>query len=97
MKTPSIPNPQEILFLKGVINYTEFHFKNGKKLVTSYTLKRYEDLLDGFLRVNKSHLLNPNFISKVFTDGTTKGVQLKTGQKVKVSRRREGVLDEIQK
>ncbi|MFN5982030.1 MAG: LytR/AlgR family response regulator transcription factor, partial [Fluviicola sp.] len=47
-------------------NYTEIHLTNGKKVVSSKTLKEIELVLltSSFIRVHKSHLINLNFIKK---------------------------------
>jgi two-component system LytT family response regulator len=47
-------------------NYTEFFFKEGKKLLVTKTMKEYEDLLSqqGFYRVHQSHLINTAYIKE---------------------------------
>lgn len=47
-------------------NYTSFFLISGKKIVVSKTLKDYEILLAGhnFLRVQQSHLINLDFVSR---------------------------------
>lgn len=53
-------------------NYSEFFIKNHKPVLTSKTLKEYEDLLTehGFERIHQSHLINTSFLkSYIKTDG----------------------------
>lgn len=67
-----IVNICDILRCESNVNYTEFHFSNGKKLLVTRTLKDFEDLLSdqGFYRVHQSHLINTKFIKEfVKTDG----------------------------
>ena len=67
-----IVNITDILRCESNVNYTEFHFVNGKKLLVTKTLKDFEDLLNdqGFYRVHQSHLINTKFIKEfVKTDG----------------------------
>ena len=67
-----IVNIQDILRCESSINYTEFYFANGKKLLVTKTLKDFEDLLNdqGFYRVHQSHLVNTKYIKEfVKTDG----------------------------
>ncbi|MFM7023716.1 MAG: LytR/AlgR family response regulator transcription factor [Flavobacteriales bacterium] len=67
-----IVNINEILRCESSVNYTEFHFNGGKKLLVTKTLKDFEDLLgdQGFYRVHQSHLVNTKFIKEfVKTDG----------------------------
>lgn len=67
-----IVNIQDIIRCESSINYTEFYFTGGKKLLVTKTLKEFEDLLcdQGFYRVHQSHLINTKFIKEfVKTDG----------------------------
>ena len=67
-----IVNINDILRCESSVNYTEFHFNGGKKLLVTKTLKDFEDLLSdqGFYRVHQSHLVNTKFIKEyVKTDG----------------------------
>jgi two-component system, LytTR family, response regulator len=67
-----IVNINDILRCESSVNYTEFYFANGKKLLVTKTLKDFEDLLNdqGFYRVHQSHLVNTKFIKEfVKTDG----------------------------
>lgn len=84
------PENNEITYLEADINYTIFHLKNGKKVVSSFTLKKYETdaQLNGFLRVHKSYLLNPDFIKNFNQIGKKGTVQLTTGTVLEVSRRK---------
>jgi two-component system LytT family response regulator len=62
----------EIIRCKSDNNYTEFHFKNGTKLLVTKTLKYYSDILKEyhFLRVHQSHLINTNYIKEyIKSDG----------------------------
>lgn len=95
MKRILQPQTHEIIYLKGVENYTELYLSNGKKIISSYTLLRHQEKLDGFLRVSKSHLLNPQFVMKVNVFGSEREVQMKSGKCLKVSRRRKKVVNHI--
>lgn len=67
-----IVNINEILRCESNVNYTEFFFTNGKKLLVTKTLKEFEDLLSdqGFYRVHQSHLVNTKCIKEfIKTDG----------------------------
>lgn len=96
MKRLQYPPENEILYLKGVVNYTEFHLKNGRKEISSFTLLRHQERHEQFLRVNKSHLVNPNCIVKIIVNRTFKELILNNGFRVKVSRRRNDVLNQMQ-
>lgn len=67
-----IVNISDIIRCESNVNYTEFHFVGGKKLLVTKTLKDFEDLLSdqGFYRVHQSHLINTKYIKEfVKTDG----------------------------
>lgn len=88
-----LPPVQDIIFLRASINYTEFHLSDGRKIISSYTLTRHENRIEGFLRINKSYLINPIYIDKVNAIGSKKEVQLKNGERIVVSRRRRNILE----
>lgn len=56
----------EILFLKSEVDYVYFYYQNNKLLVQD-TMNNWEKELknDGFVRVHRSFLINPNKIEKV--------------------------------
>ena len=67
-----IVNINDIIRCVSNVNYTEFYFQNGKKLLVTKTLKDFEDLLcdQGFYRVHQSHLINTKYIKEfIKTDG----------------------------
>lgn len=67
-----IVNISDVIRCESNVNYTEFHFAGGKKLLVTKTLKDFEDLLadQGFYRVHQSHLINTKYIKEfVKTDG----------------------------
>ena len=62
----------EIIRCESTVNYTEFHFSDGKQIVVSKTLKHFEEILSphGFFRVHQSHLVNARMIREfVKTEG----------------------------
>ncbi len=67
-----IVNIKDIIRCESNVNYTEFFFVGGRKMLVTKTLKEFEDLLSdqGFYRVHQSHLINTKFIKEfVKTDG----------------------------
>jgi two-component system, LytTR family, response regulator len=51
---------KDIVRLEGVRNYTLIYLKNGDTLLSSRTLKVYQNVLSevGFVRVHRAHLIN---------------------------------------
>ena len=77
-------------------NYTNFFLINDKKVVVSYPMKDYEDILveQGFFRLHKSHIVNLTFVDTyVKSDGGY--VILKDGAKLPVADRKKAALMEI--
>ncbi|MBA4850557.1 LytTR family DNA-binding domain-containing protein [Emticicia sp. BO119] len=91
-----VPSIHEIVFLRGSVNYTEFHMTNGRKIMSSYTLVYHQNLIEGFLRISKSYLVNPYYIEKINANGSQREILLKNGERIKVSRRRKKVLEGFQ-
>jgi two-component system LytT family response regulator len=57
-------NLKDIIRCETENNYTNFHLKNGSKIMVSKTIKTYEQLFpqNHFMRVHQSHLINLNYI-----------------------------------
>lgn len=77
----------DIIRCEAVGNYTRFYIKEKKPLITSRTLKDYEDILteQKFLRVHRAHLINPKWVVSYTRDHELK---MTDGSVVQVSRRK---------
>jgi two-component system LytT family response regulator len=88
--------PAEIIRCEAHNNYTTFYLTNNSTIVTSKTIKEYEEILaeHNFLRVHKSHLVNLSFVEEL-----TPKNQLVLANKtlIEVSRRRKPELIEMLK
>lgn len=85
----------EIIRLQADSNYTHIYLKDKKPFVSAKTLKEYDEILEGhhFLRVHKSHLVNPQHITQYDRSGL---LTLSDGSVVEVSRRKkEYVMDAL--
>lgn len=80
--------PDEIIRLEGERNYTKFFFTNKTTLLTSHTMKDYEEILAnlGFIRVHKSHLVNKLHVINYSPVGI---LTMADNSKVEISRRRK--------
>lgn len=78
----------QIIMLKGSINYTCFYLQNGKQKVSARPLKFYESQLanHGFIRVHRAYLINPDFI--MAHQESTSQLLLFEGHAADISRRR---------
>jgi len=84
-------------WLKGVMmmeshqNYTWIHYKNGRKKIYARTLGLFAEALcnNFFCRVNRSHLLNLNFMDDFQEVNSTKAfIKTSSGQVLKISKRK---------
>lgn len=78
----------QILYLKGDINYTHLYFKFRKSIIMPHSLKRFEaDLLPfGFLRIHRSYLVNSHFVKSANLSDST--VTLMDETVLQIARRR---------
>lgn len=77
-------------------NYSWVYLDNGKRHLTSLTLKWFECRLPGFVRIHRSELINPYHIEKVRTiqvDGYS--VELSNGMSLDVARRRSALVRKV--
>jgi two-component system, LytTR family, response regulator len=84
----------EIIYATSTNSYTTFFTTNGKKLMSSKSIKEYEMLLNkyGFLRVHQSYLINKNHVQSVTQkDGIL--LKLTNGYEVPVSRNNKHLLE----
>ncbi len=81
----------EIIRLQAESNYTHIHLAGSKIFVSAKTLKEYDEILLGhnFLRVHKSHLVNPTHIQSYDRLGQ---LIMSDGSLVDVSRRKRDYL-----
>jgi len=88
--------PHEIVRCEANNNYTSFYLADKSTIVTSKTIKEYEEILAefDFLRVHKSHLVNLAYVQLL----THKNLLVLSDRtQVEVSRRRRPELVEILK
>ena len=56
----------DVVRCESDVNYTQFYFTNGSKLLVTKTLKHFDQLLSdsGFYRVHQSHLINLDHVKE---------------------------------
>ena len=86
---------QNVILLKGNINYTTFYLQNGREKVVAHTLKFFENYLEtqGFLRIHRSFMINPNFVKEYQQE--QEYVLMENGHKATISRRRKYTLKDL--
>ncbi len=84
----------DVILLKGDINYTTIYLQNGREKVVPHSLKYFEPFLEthGFLRVHRAFLINPNYIKEYNQDEET--LTMTNGHEATISRRRKHTLKE---
>ncbi|MEO0405474.1 MAG: LytTR family DNA-binding domain-containing protein, partial [Bacteroidota bacterium] len=82
-------NVEEIVHFVGDDGYTRLHLQSGQELVTSETMKTYEELLvnNDFVRIHKSHLINLAFL-KEYVSYQGNFAVLTNGDELPISRTR---------
>ncbi len=89
-KTNDLPI-QNIVRASSSINYTSFYLTNGKKVVIARTLGNFEPILaeeNHFIRPNKSHIINQEFIKNFQVVAGSGIIEMQDGYQILVSRRR---------
>ena len=83
----------EIIRLQAESNYTHIFLTGNKVFISAKTLKEYDEMLQGqrFLRVHKSHLVNPMHIQAYDRQGI---LQMSDDSKVEVARRKKEFLQQ---
>lgn len=92
-------NVSDILYCEADSNYTKIFLNNKQKIVSSRTLKEYEELLEdnGFIRIHHSHLVNKRHVLQ-YIKGEGGQVIMKDGVSLNVSRRkREEVVEKLKR
>lgn len=87
----------EIMYCQAEKSYTSFVMDNGKKHWVSKTIKEYSDLLEGFgfLRVHRSSLINPKFVTKLIKTRPS-SIIMKNGENITISKnRRDELLEDL--
>lgn len=66
-----ITDLKDIIRFEAHGNYTKIHLTNGAVLLTSKTLKKYNDMIQSkdFFRIHKTHFVNISFVKEVLNRG----------------------------
>lgn len=97
MKQPKIIRKvlqdKSIVLMESDKNYTVIHLSDGKRLMSGYNLKFYENCTDNdlFKRVNRSMMINKTFILRI--NLAESAIMLTDGRRVNISRRRMKELE----
>jgi two-component system, LytTR family, response regulator len=84
---------KDILYCEGDRNYTTFYFSGGETLLSSKTLKEYENLLPPsvFIRVHQKYLININFVKR-YLKGRGGSLIMADGKSIDVSQNKKQAL-----
>ncbi|MEI6021368.1 MAG: LytTR family DNA-binding domain-containing protein [Bacteroidota bacterium] len=98
-------NAYEIVNIKDIIrceadgSYTNFYLADKRKLMISFGLKHYEELLpeSDFIRVHHHHLINMNHVLRFLKEDGGYAI-MSDGSKIEISRRKkEAFMDKLNK
>ncbi|QMW05658.1 LytTR family DNA-binding domain-containing protein [Spirosoma foliorum] len=90
-------DPTQVIYLTGDVNYCYVHLINGKAILSSRTLKWYNDRWPHFIRIHKAHLINPLHIhSCIVVSSIVAHLIMRNGARLPISRRRiSPVIDQL--
>jgi DNA-binding LytR/AlgR family response regulator len=82
-----------VVLLKGVINYTIFYMENGNEKLVARPIKFFENYLEthGFLRVHRSFLINPTHVQDYDKEHFL--LTMTNGTKANISRRKKHTVN----
>jgi two-component system, LytTR family, response regulator len=85
----------QISHLEADINYTIIHLIDGKKRVSAFTLKKFDDVTQHprFVRTHKSFIINTLCVKKYSKDNSS--LTMNSNQTILISRRRKPILEKI--
>lgn len=92
MKQPKIIRKvlqdESIVLMESDKNYTVIHLSDGKRLMSGYNLKFYEERIDNksFMRLNRSVMVNKTYVKLINLKESE--LILNDGRKLNISRRR---------
>lgn len=89
----------DILYCEADSNYTKIILQNKQKIISTRTLKEYEELLqeNGFIRIHHSYLINKLHVQK-YIKGEGGQIVMSDGNTLDVSRRKkDDVIEKLKK
>lgn len=89
--------PKDIIYLEADVNYTIFHTRSSK-FTTAFHLKFFDAALkehNDFIRINKSYILNLNYLEDLRWKKAYKEARLTNGTRLTISRRKASGVKEI--
>jgi two-component system, LytTR family, response regulator len=93
-KGAELIEPDSIIRIEAISNYSKLYFNNGKTLVVAKVLKWFEqsfgsnDATDLFLRIHRTHLVNKKYIH-AYTHGKGAQIRLQNGEQLDISKRKK--------
>lgn len=88
---PILQQPDQIAYFSGANNYCWTYFRDGGKKLLAKPISYIEDQLPAFIRVHKTALVNPSYVTKLYQPPRKKmsgKIYLDSGEVLPVSRRR---------
>ena len=81
-----------IVLIKGDVNYSIIYMDGGRERLVSHTIKFYEEHLEnyGFLRVHRGYIINPNYVKEYNPE--EESIVMTNGVSANVSRRKKYLL-----
>ena len=89
----SFINLQDIVYCESDRSYTIVHLANGKRIVSTKTLKEFEKRLSpySFFRIHSHSLINIHAVSRFLKEGGGQ-VVMSNGRSIYISRRKKAIF-----
>lgn len=84
-----------VVLIKGDINYSIFCMKDGEEKLVAHTIKFFENHLEthGFLRIHRGYMINPDYVKTYNSEQEV--LTMTNGQIATISRRRKHILKDF--
>ncbi|MBJ7882015.1 LytR/AlgR family response regulator transcription factor [Gelidibacter salicanalis] len=78
-----------IIYLSSDSRYTHFYLKDGKHIISSRNLGKYESLISGnFFRIHAKYYVNVNYLHKIHKEMGSWYCEMETGELLTISQRK---------
>ena len=84
-----------VILIKGNINYSIFYLNNGQAKLVPHTIKFFETYLEthGFLRIHRGYMINPNYVKTYNFE--EESITMTNGFIADIARRRKHILKDL--
>ena len=84
-----------VILIKGDVNYTKFYLHGGRERVVAHSIKFFESHLQthGFLRIHRGYMINPNYVKTYNLE--EESITMTNGLIADIARRRKHIVKDL--